>query len=81
MHPLSDISNLSIEQLELRIADLSKKYFLTQNPQVHSQITLLIEEAKEEIQFRHARKKLEDEQQKTDDPNSESGLDNLINIS
>jgi hypothetical protein len=80
MHPLSNISSLSIEQLELRVADLSKRYFQTQNPQIHSQITLLIEEAKEEIRFRNARKKLEEEQQKSES-DDESGLDNLINVS
>lgn len=78
MHPLTDLTNLTIEQLELRISDLSRKYFSTQNPQIHSQLTLLIEEAKEEIKLRNARKKLEEENSPKQD---ESGLDNLIKVS
>jgi hypothetical protein len=77
MHPLTDLSGLSIEQLELRISDLTKKYFSTQNHQIHSQITLLIEESREEIKLRNARTKLE---QENNPQEPDSGLDNLIKV-
>ena len=85
MHPLTDLTNLSIEELELRIGDLSRKYFLTQNPQLQSQISLLIDESKEEIRLKTARRRLEEERQKenpdSDNNDPESELDNLINVS
>jgi len=76
MHPLTDLSIFSDDQIEQRIADLSRKYFVTANPQIHSQLELMIDECKQELTIRSARKKLE--QNNNPDDNS---LDNLINIS
>lgn len=75
MHPLTeDLSKLKDGQLEEKIRDLNKKYWLTDNSDVKHQISLFLEMYNQELQARRARLWLQ--QTKTD-----NGLDNLINIS
>lgn len=76
MHPLiNDLKNLTDAELENKIIDLQRKYFMSHNPEVQHQITLVIDSYKIELEERRiaARKA----QQENGDP----GLDNLINVS
>ncbi len=60
-----------------KIADLTKKYFQTQNPQVKQQIQTFIDYYKSEVAVAEAKesKELAEKQQ-----NGEIDLDKLINI-
>lgn len=80
MHPhLSDLSNLSDNELESKVIDLQRKYWQTPNEGVKQQIVLLLDDYKLELESRRAKQKLADEQKMQD--GGESGLDNLINVS
>lgn len=75
-HPFSDdLSDLTLPQLEQRVAELSRKYFATHNPQLQSQISTFIDIYKQEIQIKIAKEKARQQE------NGDSGLDNLINVS
>jgi len=75
-HPFTeDLSNLTITQIEDKITDLSKKYFVSQNPQVQEQIATFIEIYKQELQMKMAQEQLRQQQ------NGNNDLDSLINIS
>ncbi len=77
IHPLAeDLNSLKEPELETKIQDLSKKYFMAANNQaVQQQIILLLDMYKLELQSR--RQKLwEDQYQKRD-----TDLDSLINVS
>jgi len=78
LNPLVDsLANLSINELEEKIVVLQRRYFMTGNIGVQSQIANFLEIYKEEIQTRRA---IEQQRQREQD-NGESGLDNLINVS
>jgi hypothetical protein len=76
MHPLAgDMSALKDAELESKINDLTKKYFLTPNSGVKAQISSLLEDYKNELTKR---------QQATLAKmmnNRDKGLDKLINVS
>jgi hypothetical protein len=75
MHPLAeDISKLKDTEVEQRISNLSRKFFMTHNPSVQHQITLMLDMYRSELIIRR-NKALADEYQKRD-----KDLDNLINI-
>lgn len=75
-HPFSeDLSELTLPQLEQRVAELSRKYFATQNTQLQSQISTFIDIYKQEIQIKIAKEKARQQE------NGDDGLDNLINVS
>ena len=79
MHPLFEgTSSLTDQEIEDKIILLNRRYFQTQNPQVQTQITSLLDDYKLELESRRARKKLEAQQQQE---NGETGLDNLIKVS
>jgi hypothetical protein len=76
MHPLvSSFEGMKDAELEAKVNDLSKKYFMTQNSGVKAQIASVLESYKQELaQRRQAEwKKLMD--------NRDKGLDKLINVS
>ena len=74
MNPFVDgASELSEAQLIDKIEDLSRKYFMTSNPQVREQMASILDMYKLEFEERKVRT-----QQKQDDDNKD--LDNLINI-
>lgn len=75
---VDDFSGLNDNELELKISELGRKYFQTNNPQVKQQIANILDMYKSELRSRNARKTLEQNNQAQDDQN---GLDNLINIS
>jgi flavorubredoxin len=74
MHPLAgDLSQLKDVELESKVSDLTKKYFMTNNFLVRDQIAGLLDSYKEELSNRRstALKKLMDNK----------SLDKLVNVS
>ena len=75
MHPFaSDLSQLKDGELEAKVHELTRIYFITYNPEVRSQIVLFLETYKEEIRVRQA--KLWQSQQ----AQVSNGLDKLIKV-
>ena len=76
MHPLvSSLKDKTDTQIEEAIMDLQRKFFMARNPDVQSQISLVLDSYKIELEERRiAAKKKEQE-------NGDNDLDNLINIS
>jgi hypothetical protein len=76
MHPLADeMSSLKDSELESKISDLTKKYFMTNNTGIKAQIASLLENYRNELSTRRSaewKKMIE---------NRDKGLDKLINIS
>lgn len=78
LNPLVDsLADLTINELEEKIIVLQRRYFMTANPGVQSQISNFLEIYKQEVQTRRA---VEYERQKNQE-NGENGLDSLINVS
>ena len=78
LNPLVDsLANLSINELEEKIVVLQRRYFMTANPGVQSQIQNFLEIYKEEL---HTRRAIEANRQK-EQQDGENGLDNLIKVS
>ncbi len=75
IHPLVDTTNLSDKQLEDKIQELGKKYFMVGGVELKSQVALILNIYKNELQQRRM-KNYEEQFEK----NKEKGLDNLINI-
>lgn len=76
IHPLAeDFSELKETEIESRLQELSKKYWMVQNPAVKQQISTFIGLYREELSARRA-KMLEQQYQ-----NRDKGLDKLINVS
>jgi len=74
-NPLVDsFADLSDAQLDEKIAELSRKYFMSTNPHLKLQISAILDMYREEIKSRRARQQLQSQQ------DGDSGLDNLINI-
>ena len=75
MHPLLyDTGHLTDQELDDKIISLNRKYWQTNNPQVHHQISIALESYKLEQEQRRVRQKIEQE-------NGDNDLDNLINVS
>ena len=74
---VDDLSDISTSDLSDKINDLSKKYFMTKNPEVQNQIRAVLEMYRAEAVSRQAKETLN--QNKSE--NGENSLDNLINIS
>jgi hypothetical protein len=76
MHPLADdMTSLKDGELESKISDLTKKYFMTNNTGIKAQIASLLENYRNELSTRRSaewKKMIE---------NRDKGLDKLINIS
>lgn len=73
IHPMHKMNEeLTVPQLEEKIHDLTKKYWMTANPQVKEQISTFIEIYKSELESHLAKQKSVQDQ--------DLGLDNLINI-
>tara|TARA_A100001011_G_C14277639_1_gene830043 strand:- start:1950 stop:2180 length:231 start_codon:yes stop_codon:yes gene_type:complete len=75
IHPFSeDTADMTVSDMHEKLADLSKKYFQTQNPQVREQIQTFIEFYKQEV-------RIKEEKQKQEEQNGDLDLDNLIKVS
>ena len=75
---VDDLSDISTNDLSDKINDLSKKYFMTTNPEVQNQIRVVLEMYRAEAVTRQAKETLN---QSSDNENGENSLDNLLNIS
>lgn len=76
MHPfVHDLEHLKDNEVELKIQELTKKYFMTINVELREQVVMVLEAYKEELGKRRA--KAWEIQNQTRD----KGLDKLINIS
>jgi hypothetical protein len=71
---VDDFSKLTDLEVENKISDLGRKYFMVRNPQVQIQIASLLDMYKDEMRGRRARAHLKSLE------NGNSDLDNLINI-
>jgi len=74
-NPLIDsLSDLSVNELTNKIDELSRKYFMSSNPDIQLQIQLILEMYNSELRVRQSKdmKNIE---------NGDKSLDNLINIS
>ena len=75
IHPLAeDFSQLKDAEVESRLQDLSKKYWMTNNPHVRQQMNVLIGIYREELSTRRQRA-LQQQYQ-----NRDKGLDKLIKV-
>jgi hypothetical protein len=76
MHPLIvNLSELKTAEIESKINDLTKKYFMTSNFEVQTQITSMLDTYKEELGNRQR-----EEWNKVMESRNK-GLDKLINVS
>ena len=74
MHPLvNELSGLKDQEIHNKINDLTKKYFMTHNPDVQRQIANILDELRIELGDRNRR--LIEEQMK------DKNLDSLIKLS
>ena len=71
---VDDFSKLSDLEVESKVTDLGRKYFMSRNPEVQMQIARLLEMYKEEMRTRRARAQIQSQL------NGNSDLDNLINV-
>jgi predicted transcriptional regulator len=75
IHPLAeDFTQLKDNEVEMKLQELSKKYWQTQNPMVRQQIAVFVDIYKTELSMRRA-KMVEQQHQKRD-----KDLDKLIKI-
>jgi hypothetical protein len=75
-HPLAeDFSQLKDADIEQKVQELSKKYWMSPNPSVKQQISIFLDIYKTELSARRA-KLMQQEYQKRD-----KDLDNLIKVS
>ena len=78
LNPLmGSLAELSLNEIEEKIVVLQRRYFMTANPGVQSQIQNFLEIYKEEL---HTRRTIEANRQK-EQQDGENGLDNLIKVS
>jgi len=76
-NPLVDnFSELADSEIEEKITELGRKYWMTSNPQVQQQIATILDMYREEARARRASAYLKQQEQ-----DGENGLDNLINVS
>lgn len=76
-NPLVDsFDSLSDNEIEQKCIELGRKYWQARNPQLQSQVAVILEMYKQELQSRRAKEKITQQQDQDD-----KGLDNLINIS
>lgn len=76
MHPLvNNLSTFKTSELEAKINDLTKKYFMTSNPGIQAQMATILDTYKEELSIRQQA----EWQQAVESRNK--GLDKLINVS
>ena len=75
MHPLiDDFTDLTDSELNDKISELSHKYWKTRNPQVQTQMVMILDQLKEEQRVRIQKSQINQD-------SDENDLDNLINIS
>ena len=76
---INGLNDFSDNQLEEKVMELQRKYFMTANSDLKLQIANVLEIYKEELRTRRAIAAQRQREQLNQ--NGETGLDNLINIS
>lgn len=75
IHPLAeDFDGLKDAEIESRIQDLGRKYFMSQNPSVQRQVGMLLDMYKAELEHRRANAWQKEYQKRNKD------LDDLIKV-
>jgi hypothetical protein len=78
INPLIDsLEHFTLRELEEKVTDLQRKYFMSRNPQVQVQISNVLDIYRLEQQDRRVKEMMRQQ----NDENGENSLDNLINIS
>jgi hypothetical protein len=78
INPLIDnLDGFTLQELDQKVSDLQRKYFMTPNPQVQAQIANVLDIYRLEQQDR----KVKEMMRQQNDENGENSLDKLINIS
>jgi|TARA_B110000093_G_C12935047_1_gene395343 hypothetical protein len=78
INPLIDnLDGFTLQELDQKVSDLQRKYFMTPNPQVQAQIANVLDIYRLEQQDRRVKEMMRQQ----NDENGENSLDNLINIS
>tara|TARA_B110000503_G_scaffold120884_1_gene183951 strand:+ start:17220 stop:17456 length:237 start_codon:yes stop_codon:yes gene_type:complete len=76
-NPLVDSFDLLSDlEIDAKVSELSRKYYMSANPQVQQQIAAILDMYREESRARQARA-----YQRQSDNNGDNSLDSLINIS
>lgn len=76
MHPgITDLSKFNDNQLEEKLMQLNRYYFITDNQQTRQQIILIMDTYKIELENRRTAARLRQQEQ------GDNGLDDLINVS
>jgi len=75
----TNLDDCSINEIENKIAELSRKYHQANNPALQDQIATFIDIYKVELHSRIAKETLKNQQQNNE--NGDDSLDNLINVS
>ena len=76
-NPLVDsFAQLNDAEVENKMLELQRKYYMTHNPQVQDQIATILDMYREEARARRAKQYQQQQEQ-----NGENGLDNLIKVS
>jgi len=73
-HLVEDFAKLSDADIDQKITELGRKYWMSRNPDLQAQIATILEMYKQEAQSRRAKSYQKNQQ------NNDSDLDNLINI-
>jgi|TARA_B110000967_G_C18474574_1_gene359068 hypothetical protein len=78
INPLIDnLDGFTLQELDQKVSDLQRKYFMTPNPQVQAQIANVLDIYRLEQQDRRVKEMMRQQ----NDENGENSLDKLINIS
>jgi uncharacterized protein YbjQ (UPF0145 family) len=75
---VENLDQFTDTEIDQKISELGRKYFISHNPQIQQQIAVILEMYKEEARTRRA---LAMQRMKENAENGEDGLDSLINIS
>lgn len=74
-HLVDNFDQLTDAEVEDKIIELGRKYWMTRNPDVQAQISVVLEMYKQEATVRRA------QSMQKSQPDDDNGLDKLINVS
>jgi Na+-transporting NADH:ubiquinone oxidoreductase subunit NqrC len=78
-NPFVNLQELTEVQVEEKVTELQRKYFMTGNPQVQEQIAAMLDIYRSELKTRQAIAAQRQREQMQE--NGDNDLDNLINVS
>jgi hypothetical protein len=74
---INNLSQYSDSEIENKISELGRKYWMSRNPEIQQQLAVALEMYKEEAITRRAKLSIQQQNNNNDD----NSLDNLINVS